>query len=109
MTVTLPFPPPALSPNARSHWAKKYRAFKAYKTECVAMLLSYKKHLAGRDTFALTFCPPDRHRRDLDNMLASAKALLDALSVVCGVDDSRFSLTIAKGEPVPGGAVVIHV
>lgn len=105
--ITLPFPPPALSPNARQHWAAKARAFKTYKTQCYVLLWQHRDVLAGRDTFSLQFCPPDNHRRDIDNLVASSKAAIDALSMVCGVDDSKFSLSIAKGEPVKGGAVVI--
>jgi crossover junction endodeoxyribonuclease RusA len=105
--IHLPFPPPALSPNARGHWAKKARAFKAYKFQCFALLSQHRGELKGRDSFDVRFLPPDKHRRDLDNMLASSKAALDALSEVTGVDDSQFSLKIAKGEPVKGGAVVI--
>ncbi len=105
--IALPFPPPTLSPNARPHWAAKARAFKAYKFQCFAVLSQYREDLKGRDSFELRFMPPDRQRRDIDNMLAASKAALDALSEVCGVDDSKFNLTIAKGEPVKGGAVVL--
>jgi crossover junction endodeoxyribonuclease RusA len=105
--IELPFPPSKLSPNARCHWAQKARAFKTYKFQCFALLSQYRDTLKGRDSFDLRFCPPDKHRRDIDNMLAASKAALDALSEVCGVDDSKFQLTIAKGSPVKGGAVVI--
>ena len=105
--IELPFPPAKLSPNARCHWAQKARVFKSYKTQCFAILSQYRKALSGRECFELRFCPPDRHRRDIDNMLAASKALLDALSEVCGVDDSRFNLTIGKGEPRKGGAVIV--
>lgn len=105
--ISLPFPPAKLSPNSRCHWAQKARVFKLYKFQCFAVLSQYRQELWGRDSFELRFLPPDRHRRDLDNMLAAAKALLDAVSEVCGVDDSKFNLKIAKGEPVKGGAVVI--
>lgn len=105
--IELPFPPPALSPNARKHWAAKARAFKAYKFQCFAVLSQYRDTLRGRDSFELRFMPPDRQRRDLDNMFAASKAALDALSEICGVDDSQFNLKIAKGEPVKGGALVL--
>lgn len=105
--ISLPFPPAKLSPNSRCHWAQKARAFKAYKFQCFAVLSQHRPALWGRDSFELRFLPPDRHRRDIDNMLAAAKALLDAVSEVCGVDDSKFNLKIAKGEPVKGGSVVL--
>ena len=105
--IELPFPPNNLSPNARCHWAVKAKSFKAYKFECSVLLRPYGKQLSGRDSFELCFCPPDRRRRDLDNMLSATKAALDALSGVCGVDDSRFKLRIVKGDPRKGGAVIL--
>ena len=105
--IELPFPPPKLSPNGRHHWAVKARAFKAYKTQCHALLSQHRDTLKGRESFELRFLPPDKHRRDLDNALASFKAGLDALALVTGVDDSQFKLTIAKGEPVKGGKVIL--
>lgn len=105
--IELPFPPAKLSPNARCHWAQKARVFKTYKTQCYMLLSQFRDQLRGRDSFELRFLPPDRHRRDLDNMLASSKAALDALSEVSGVDDSQFNLKIAKGQPVKGGALVV--
>ena len=107
MTITLPFPPAVLSPNSRVHWAKKAKAARVYKSDCVWALLPYKKLFQGKASFLLTFHPPDNHRRDLDNMVAAMKHGLDALSFVCGVDDSQFQLTIAKGEPTKGGCVEI--
>lgn len=105
--IELPFPPAKLSPNSRCHWAQKARVFKQYKLQCFALLSQFRDQLRGRDAFELRFLPPDRHRRDLDNALAAFKAGIDALSEVCGVDDSQFSLKISKGEPVKGGAVMV--
>lgn len=105
--ISLPFPPATLNPNHRPHWAVKARAFKAHKLACFVALYPYRQQLKGRDSFSLRFCPPSGHRRDIDNLLAAFKAGIDALSEITGVDDSKFNLTIAKGEPVKGGAVVI--
>lgn len=107
--IELPFPPAKLSPNARCHWAQKARVFKAYKFQCFALLSKHRNELVGRSSFSLKFLPPDSRRRDLDNMVASSKAALDALSEATGVDDSKFSLTIAKGEPIKGGAVMVSI
>lgn len=107
MKIELPYPPAGLNPNARFHWAKKARLAKKFQADCIVLLQQHKKELAGRDTFSLTFCPPDNRARDLDNALSAMKHGLDALAMVCGVDDSKFKLTIAKGEPVKGGAVMV--
>ena len=105
--IVLPYPPPELNPNANPHWAKKARTAKKYKTQCHMLFSQHREALKGQSSFSLVFHPPTAHRRDLDNALASAKALLDALSLVAGVDDSKFKLTIAKGEPVTGGSVIV--
>jgi crossover junction endodeoxyribonuclease RusA len=105
--IELPFPPPQLSPNARVHWAVKHREAKTYKTMCILLLLRHRKALEGKTSFALTFRPPSARRSDIDNMLAAFKHGLDGLSTVTGVDDSAFSLTIAKGKPVKGGKVIV--
>lgn len=105
--IELPYPPSKLSPNSRAHWAIKAREAKTYKMMCMLLLLRHRKELAGRTSFALTFRPPDARRRDLDNALSSAKALVDSISAVCGVDDSQFELSIKKGRPIKGGAVIV--
>ena len=105
--IELPFPPAKLSPNARCHWGVRARAFKAYKNDCVALLLAARNALRGRNKFAVTFHPPTAHRFDLDNLVARWKAGCDALAVVTGVDDSEFVMTFSKGEPRKGGAVVV--
>jgi crossover junction endodeoxyribonuclease RusA len=58
---------------------------------------------------SLDFRPPDRRRRDLDNLLASMKAGLDGLADALGVDDSRWRLAIEMGEPAAGGCVCVTV
>jgi hypothetical protein len=42
-------------------------------------------------------------------MLASFKHGIDAIATVMGVDDYGFSLSISRGDPVPGGKVVISI
>ena len=57
---------------------------------------------------AITFLPPDRRRRDLDNCLASFKAGIDGLADVLGVDDSKWKLEIAMSSDI-GGFVRVEV
>ena len=109
MTISLPWPPTILNPNARpKHWSVRYRAAKRYQADCIALLLQHKRALAGRDKFSVTFKPPNKHRHDLDNAISQIKHGLDALAKVTGVDDSKFTLTFAMSEPVKGGAVVVE-
>lgn len=111
MIVTLPWPHPNLSPNARVHW-RKTAALKVLNRESArycCMAASIRKGSISSPAVAITFRPPDNRRRDLDNMLSSCKSALDGVADALGVDDSRWTLTIARGEPVKGGSVILEI
>jgi crossover junction endodeoxyribonuclease RusA len=55
------------------------------------------------------FAPPDRRRRDADGMLSAIKNYLDGIADVVGVDDSKWSISIRRDEPVKLGAVRIEI
>jgi crossover junction endodeoxyribonuclease RusA len=107
--IILPYPSAALSPNARGHWAKKARAFKAYKNACILAMTEKRASLRGKSRFVVTFQMPDNRARDIDNAIASFKAGCDALAFVTRVDDSKFSIEWRRGDVTPGGAVVVEV
>lgn len=111
MRVTLPWPPAALSPNARAHWATKSRAAKAYRHACATLARAARLPVpvaAGRLHVVLEFVPPDRRARDRDNMLAAMKSGLDGLADALGVDDRRFDLTIRVADEI-GGMVRVSI
>ena len=109
--IRLPWPAPILSPNARAHWSKRASAAKKYRAD--ARLLSQAMGCRALDcdriTAEITFCPPDKRKRDTDNMLASIKSGLDGIADATGVDDSNWHLGIRRDEPVKDGAVLVHV
>lgn len=111
ITITLPWPPPKLNPNARVHWSKRAKATKRYKLDSgwACKAAGARPLPITRAAIAVTFHPPDAQRRDLDNMLAAIKAGLDAVSAAIGVDDSHFHLTLSRGAPRAGGEVIVHV
>lgn len=110
MNLVLPWPTKALSPNARVHHMALHKAKQTYKHACatVAMQQGAHKLTAKALHLHIVFFPPDRRARDLDNMLASIKSGLDALSTVLGVDDSTWMLTISKSAEI-GGMVRVKV
>jgi len=66
------------------------------------------RHFAGRLSVIVQAYPPDRRRRDLDNML---KAVLDALEAA-GVyeDDSQIDeLLIRRMGVVPNGGITVYI
>jgi crossover junction endodeoxyribonuclease RusA len=106
--ITLPWPDAVLSPNARPHWAAKARAVKAARQRAgwlVRVSIQQRAKDWPRVNVAMTFCPPDKRRRDLDNIIASFKAGSDGIADGLGIDDSLFHCTYAIGAPVKGGAV----
>ncbi|MEH7827647.1 hypothetical protein [Gemmobacter denitrificans] len=111
MKVTLPWPPAELKPNARAHWASKARAAKVHKNACQIICMGQGIRALGWPSMSvsLLFCPPSRRKGDLDNMLAAMKSGLDGLAAASGVDDSKWKITIARGEPVKGGAVHVEI
>jgi len=92
--VIVPWPPKECSPNARVHWSKKAKAAKAYKHTCWALAkeASLKVDWDGKVHLWVTFVPPDRRIRDVDNAVSSIKNGLDGIAMAIGIDDSRFVL-----------------
>lgn len=108
--MTLPWPPKELSPNARVHWRQKHKHAKAYRRTCSLIALALDApRLIGKKYFWVTFCPPNRRSYDDDNLLARFKAGRDGIADGLGIDDKNFVTTINIGEPVPGGAVRVHI
>lgn len=112
MRIDLPFPPSALRPNAASpgSWRRKQVAAKAYKADCLILCRAgLDRASIASAHLTLRFCPPDRRRRDLDNMLASFKQGIDAIAETIGVDDQHFGFTLGRGDPVKGGVVQVTI
>lgn len=115
LRVILPWPPRALSPNSRPpHWSVLAKAKRAYRQAChlEAMAAGWRKGTFAPDDrlhVRLVFVPPDRRRRDLDNLIAAMKSGLDGLADALGVDDSRWTLTCAIDEGGIGGMVRVGI
>jgi crossover junction endodeoxyribonuclease RusA len=108
LLVSLPWPPSSLSPNgSHGHWRVKAKARATFKATCGWELKAQgvRPLPFPRLHVSVVFCPPDRQHRDLDNMLARSKPLLDAVASAVGVDDSRWGLSIRWGEIIKGGKV----
>lgn len=113
--VTLPFPHGTLSPNNRSHWRIKTRERSIQRNqamyECLESMRVVRHQPADGATakVALTFCPPDKRRRDADNVLASLKGALDGISDALGIDDSKFAISFEWGPVRNGGQVLVRI
>ena len=103
LVVTVPGPDPALSPNARVHWAKLRKVKAAAREESWAVcldMLGRDKEEAGwwwemepvgrRVTIKRTFIRPTKRVADIDNLEASTKSMADGLADALGVNDRIF-------------------
>jgi crossover junction endodeoxyribonuclease RusA len=108
-TVSLPWPPKELSPNAALHWAKKSKKKKEYRTACWALTLEAKLEAPqGVEKFPIeiTFYPPDKRHRDADNMVAAIKSGLDGVADALKVNDRQFLPSFIFSEEVKGMIVL---
>lgn len=114
ITVTLPWPTPKLSPNARVHWAPLAKAKAEYRLACFSLCREAGLNagmFGDSDEIMLTleFVPPNRARRDADNCLASMKAGIDGISDALQLDDSRFVFRPKLVKDRIGGYVFVTV
>ena len=105
LTVEMPWPSIALSPNGRAHWAAKAKATKASKNYAWGMAKSLMGPLGiepgswvGPISVQLVFHPSVDRDRDLDNMQASQKAALDGIALALGINDTNFRPASSTGE-----------
>ena len=118
LIITLAWPDKRLAPNrsAGRHWTTT-RAMKDdaresafFETRGVMMGLVDKFTAGPTIPLCLTFCPPDKRRRDLDGLLSASKHTLDGVAKALGVDDSQFDpVTLRRGDKTPGGMLVVEV
>ena len=114
LMIQLGWPAKALSPNSRAHHMEKWRYAKASKDTAfwatrAVLGLSKFEHDGERIAVVLTAYPPDKRDRDSDNLLASAKSLLDGIALSLGVNDKFFDPRVQWGEPCKHGKLVVEI
>jgi len=112
MVIRFPFPDMKLSPNARGdrRWLSSER--KAAKTLGFYFVkdagLSFPH--GSQLQLTITICPPDRIRRDDDNIYSAFKSSRDGMFQALGMDDSAIRRTILQwGDVEKGGALYVEL
>lgn len=98
LIVRLPFPAPEMMPNRKNgkHWTatkkiKDDQKFAATLCTKAALTLSGGGEFGdGYIPLSLVYIQRDKRHRDLDNLLAASKHILDGMAQALGIDDKRF-------------------
>ena len=112
MQLTLPWPPSV------NHYYRRVgprtlisREGRAYRKNVCALLAgngARKPPSGGRIALAMDAFPPDRRRRDLDNLLKSTQDALAHAGIY--EDDSQIDLlAVRRMRPVPEGRLVVRI
>ena len=113
ITVTLPWPSAALSPNGREHYQTKAKAVKAAQELAMYTVIGKMDHFpvhSGLLSLTLQFYPPDKRWRDDDNMISMCKSYRDGIFQALGLNDHLVRRTTGERfDPVSGGKVIISV
>ena len=76
--IRLPMDKP-LTLNARQHWTTAYRAKEQIKSDTHQLARAQRIPRLQRARVQLCYCPPDKRRRDTDNLVATLKPAVDGL------------------------------
>jgi crossover junction endodeoxyribonuclease RusA len=118
--IELPYPAKELNPNRRG-WGKGAMHRHARTAKGAKELAHWTACEAGwavepsifppmwTPKITITFYPPDKRRRDLDNAIASFKSAQDGIADALGIDDSKWVPFYRWGEVVKGGRVLVEL
>jgi crossover junction endodeoxyribonuclease RusA len=110
VTLTLPWPPSVNHYYRRvGHATVISKEGRRYRQRVVGeALLAGSPRVEGRLAVRIVASPPDRRRRDLDNL---QKSLLDALqhAGVYGDDSQIDRITVERASTSDGGRVVVEI
>lgn len=111
--VRLSYPDKALSPNApKRHWRYKLPAKQTAFSEGLYTSQPFQGMFNMFDFLELnlTIFPPDRKKRDLDNVFASMKSAIDGIFKGLGCDDSQVRRVVLEwGAPHENGLILLRL
>jgi crossover junction endodeoxyribonuclease RusA len=109
--MIFPWPDSRLSPNKRIDRRALIPVKDAAKNEAFYLVRHSGIFVAESDLMlTLTFCPPDRRKRDLDNLYATFKAYQDGMFAALGVDDCNINrVVLRRGAVIPDGRVIVKI
>lgn len=109
--MVFPWPDSRLSPNKRIDRRALIGVKQVARNEAFYIAKQGAAIVLDTDLqLTLTFCPPDKRKRDLDNLYASFKAYQDGMMDLLGVDDCKIERVILqRGNIVEDGIVIVDI
>ena len=109
--IRLSWPDKDLWQNRRPHWRDARRAARAARKEAWAVAKGQSITTIPNATLKFSFHPPNKIRRDIQNVPATMKAAIDGIADAMGCDDNGFRPEFPSefSDVVKGGCVLIHV
>ena len=118
--IELPFPDAKLNPNRKNgkHWGSSINAkiaardmgYFVTKEACSKMNANPSEYFRLGCKLDIKFIAPDKRKRDLDNLLSSAKSHIDGVCLALGLDDYQFvSVTLRRGYSKGAGAMIMEI
>lgn len=110
--IRYPFPDMRLSPNSRKDHRRLTNERQYARQVGYYITLDSKLGFSGEKPLELymLICPPDRRRRDDDNIEAAFKSTRDGIFKALGLDDNLIRRTVREvGDVEEGGAVYISL
>ncbi len=111
MIITLPWFNRVLNPNDKSHWRVKANARIKQKSDAIYLAReSGKPPVMDIYPLEITFHPPDKRQRDIDNCLSACKGALDGIAIAWKVNDKQFRfVNLDFGDVIKNGAIIITI
>lgn len=110
--VILPFPDRRLAPNSRvdRRWITTIRQQARTDGFNATREAGFQVRVSADLQVFIRIHPPDRRRRDDDNIISGLKSYRDGIFAALEVDDSKVKVSShGFGKPVKGGAVYVWI
>ncbi len=112
LSIALPWPDKHLSPNSRTHNKAKIPYVQAARELAFCAVREQPQYdwqgMDGGLMMIVTAHPPDRIRRDLDNVLSSLKSYQDGICQAMHIDDYQIiEIRISWGIVIKDGAIIM--
>ncbi len=110
-TIDIPWRDKILNDNVRAHWSRKANAKSDARHSAFWLAKQAKITPIPNAVLQFYYYPPDKRRRDAQNMPGMMKTTIDGIADAMGIDDHKFQCVFPTGfeAVVKGGMVKIII